>query len=159
MTMFGTRRKRIYAVLAATTIVAVGGGLAYAYWSSTGTGSGSASTGTGSSFVVASTDPTGGPLSPGGPSETVAFTVTNPSTGSQNLTSVVVSVANTTGTAWTAVTGCSALDYTVGTPVITYAQIASGAVANGTVTITMNNLPSNQDACKLVTVPLYIVAS
>jgi hypothetical protein len=159
MTMFGTRKKRILAGVAAATIVAIGGGLAYAYWSSTGTGTGTATTGTSSSFVVASSAAIGGPLSPGGPSESIAFTVTNPSTGTQNLTSVVVTVATSTGTAWTTVTGCSAADYTVGTPAITYGQIAPGAVASGTVTVTMNNLSTNQDGCKLAAVPLYIVAS
>jgi hypothetical protein len=30
---------------------------------------------------------------------------------------------------------------------------------SGTVTVSMNDLPSNQNACKGVTVPLYILAS
>ncbi len=161
MRMFATRKRRIVAAAATVAIVALGGGLAYAYWTSTGTGTGSATTGTSSNFVVASSAPTGGPLTPGGPSQSVAFTVTNPGTGSQNLSSVVVTVANANGSAWTAVVGCSSADYTVGTPVITggYGQIAALGVKSGTVTVTMNNLGTNQDACKSVTVPLYIVAS
>jgi len=158
MKKLSTRNKRI-SVAAVATLIAVGGGLAYAYWSSTGTGSGSATTGTSAGFTVASSAATGGPMTPGGPSETVAFTVTNPSTGSQLLSSVIVSVAGPTGAAWTTVPGCSYLDYTVGTPVITYGQIAAAGVASGTVTVTMNNLDSNQDACKLAVVPLYFVAS
>jgi hypothetical protein len=89
----------------------------------------------------------------------VAFTVTNPGTGSQNLSSVVVTVAEDDGTAWTAVAGCSSLDYTLGTPAVTYGQIAPAGVVSGTVSITMNNLGTNQDGCKLAAVPLYIVAS
>jgi hypothetical protein len=147
-------------VVATVATLVVGGGLAYAYWSSTGVGSGLASTGTSSTFVVASSPPTGLPLTPGGPTQNVAFTVTNPSSGTQTLSSVVITVANTDGTPWApVVTGCSALDYTLGTPAITYGPILSAGVANGSVTITMNNLLSNQDACKGVTVPLYIVAS
>ncbi|WP_424186964.1 hypothetical protein ACOBQX_03780 [Actinokineospora sp. G85] len=152
-------KKRVVVVGAVAGALVLGGGLAYAYWSSTGTGSGSATTGTSTAFVVTTAAATGGPLSPGGPSQTVPFTVTNPGTGSQNLTSVVVTVANADGTPWTAVAGCSAADYTVGTPAVTYGEIAPGGNAGGTVTITMNNLPSNQDGCKDAVVPLRVVAS
>ena len=146
-------------LVAAVTVVGVGGGLAYAYWTAGGSGTGSATTGTSAGFTIASTAPTGGPLTPGGLTETVAFTVTNPGPGVQHLSNVAVSVATATGAAWTAVPGCSSLDYTVGTAAITYADIASGASAAGTVTITMNNLATNQDACKNVSVPLYFLAS
>jgi hypothetical protein len=159
MKQLSRRNKRISVVLAALMVTALGAGLAYAYWTSTGTGTGSGTTGTSAGFTVASSGPTGGLLSPGGPSETVAFTVTNPGTGSQNLSSVVVTVASAGGAAWTAVAGCSSLDYTVGTPAITYGQVAPAGVTSGTVTVTMNNLGSNQDGCKLATVPLYFVAS
>jgi hypothetical protein len=159
MKKLSKKNKRITAVIAAATVIAVGGGVAYAYWSSTGTGSGSAITGTSTGFTVASSAATGDPLTPGGPTETVAFTVTNSGSGSQMLSSVAVTVAGPAGAAWTAVPGCSKLDYTVGTPVITYGQIAAAGVASGTVTVTMNNLDSNQDACKLAVVPLYFVAS
>lgn len=159
MKKLSKKNKRISAAIAVAAVIAVGGGVAYAYWSSTGTGSGTATTGTSTDFIVASTLATGAPMTPGGPSETVAFTVTNPSSGSQILSSVAVTVAGPTGAAWTTVPGCSYLDYTVGTPVITYGKIAAASVASGTVTVTMNNLDSNQDACKLAVVPLYIVAS
>jgi hypothetical protein len=152
-----TKKKIVAAVVVGA--VATGGGLAaYAYWSSTGTGTGSATTGTSTAFTIATSAATGGPLTPGGPTQTVAFTVTNPSTGSQMLNSVVVTVAKSDGTVWNSVTGCSAADYTVGTPAITYGQIAASGVVNGTVTVSMNNLSSNQDGCKNATVPLYLVA-
>ncbi len=159
MRQLSKRNKRISVVAAALMVTALGAGLAYAYWTSTGTGTGSVTTGTSANFTVASSAPTGGPLSPGGPSETVAFTVTNPGSGSQNLSSVVVTVAGAGGAAWTAVAGCSSLDYTVGTPTITYGAVAPAGVVSGTVTVTMNNLGSSQDGCKLATVPLYFVAS
>ncbi len=154
-----TKRTKLLTAAAAIVTIGVGSGLAYAYWSSTGTGVGSATTGTSTGFTVASTTATGGPLTPGGPSETVAFTVTNPSTGHQILSSVVVTVANSTGSPWTAVSGCSSADYTVGTPTVTYGDIAPSGVVSGTVSVTMNNLSSNQDGCKGATVPLYFVAS
>jgi hypothetical protein len=157
--MRSTVTRRTTVIVATATTLVVVGGLAYAYWSSTGVGSGSATTGTSTAFVVASSPPTGAALTPGGPTQSVAFSVTNPSSGSQTLANVAITVANADGTAWDAVPGCSALDYTVGVPAITYGQIAPAAAANGTVTIGMNNLGTNQDACQGVAVPLYIVAS
>lgn len=151
--------KKSVAVVAAAGIVLAGATVAFAYWTSSGSGTGSANTGTNSNFTVATTAATGLPLTPGGPTQTVAFSVTNPGTGSQNLSSVVVTVAASDGTAWSAVAGCSAADYTVGTPAFTPGQIAAGGVVNGTVTVTMKNLGSNQDGCKNATVPLYLVAS
>src|SRR5581483_8276343 len=106
MARLSRRNKRISAVVAVAIAAAVGG-VAYAYWTSTGSGTGSATTGTSANFTVASSAATGGPLTPGGPAETVAFSVTNPGTGTQTLSSVTVSVAGPTGTAWTAVPGCS----------------------------------------------------
>jgi hypothetical protein len=157
-TMSRKRRLAVTAVVTAILLVG-GGGAALAFWTSSGTGAGVASTGTSTAFTVASTAPTGGPLTPGGASETVAFTVTNPGTGSQKLSSIVASVATSTGTAWTVVTGCSALDYAVGTPTITYGEIAGGSTLSGTVVITMNDRSSSQDACKNVSVPIYFAAS
>jgi hypothetical protein len=159
MSILSTRKRRLTALVAAAAIVALGGGLAYAYWTGTGTGVGSATTGSSTNFTVTSVAPTGAALTPGGPAQTVGFTVTNTGTGSQNLASVVATVANANGSAWVAVPGCSAADYAVGTPAVTYGQIAGSGSVNGTVTVTMNNLGTNQDACKGVTAPLYFVAS
>jgi hypothetical protein len=153
-----TKHRPLLVALVVILIVAVGG-IAFAYWSSGGSGTGSAKTGTSTSFTVTSTPATSPELTPGGPSQSVAFNVANPSTGTQTLTSVVVTVANADGSAWTAVPGCSAADYLLGTPAVTYGTIAPGGSVSGTVPLSMNNLASNQDACKNVTVPLYFVAS
>ena len=152
-----TKKSKAIVATAAITVATVGG--AYAYWTTTGTTSGSATTGTSSAFVVTTDAATGGPLTPGGPTQTVAFHVQNNNSGVQRLSNVAVTVATSTGAAWTAVPGCSAADYTIGTPSFTAGDIASGATKDGTVTITMNNLSTNQDACKSVTVPLYVSAS
>jgi hypothetical protein len=153
------RTKKSKAVVVAAVITVATAGGAYAYWSSLGNGSGAATTGTSSALVVTTDAATGGPLTPGGPAQTVAFHVANANSGVQRLNTVTVTVATSTGAAWTAVSGCSAADYTVGTPTFTPGDIASGATKDGTVTITMNNLATNQDACKNVTVPLYVAAS
>ncbi|XAS66628.1 hypothetical protein V3C33_14175 [Micrococcaceae bacterium Sec5.7] len=150
------RKKRI--IITTAAMLALGGGAAFAYWSATGAATGAAGTGTSVPFTVTTAGATGDPLTPGGPTQTVGFTVKNPGSGSQNLSSVVVTVANSDGTQWTAAAGCSAADYTVGTPVVTTGQIAAGADVPGTVTITMKNLATNQDGCKGQSVPLYVAA-
>jgi hypothetical protein len=155
-TISKTAKIAVAGVSAATLAMS---GVAYAYWSTSGTGTGSAATGSSSAFVVTSDPATGDPLTPGGPSQTVAFHVNNPSAGHQYLSAVAITVAEAGGGTWDDVAGCSAADYTVGTPSFTGGDMAPGTTINGTVTITMNNLASNQDACEGATVPLYIAAS
>lgn len=151
------RTKRLIATGIVAFLVLGGGTAAFAYWSSVGHGAASSTTGASTPFTVSSSAATGVAMTPGGAANSVAFTVTNPSTGTQILSSVSAVVANQAdGSAWSAFAGCSALDYTVGTPVITYGQMAPGATVSGTVSITMNNLSSNQNGCESHTVPLYI---
>ena len=153
-----SKKAKIIIAGAAIAGLASAGG-AYAYWTTTGNGTGSATTGTSSAFAVTTTSPTGGPLTPGGPSESVGFNVANNNTGVQRLNTVVVTVANANGTAWNAVPGCSALDYTVSAATFAAGDIAPSGSTSGTVSISMNNLNANQDQCKGVTVPLYVAAS
>jgi hypothetical protein len=154
-------RKRRFTItaIAAAILLSGGGGVAFAYWTSSGSGAGVASTGTTSAFTVTTSAPTGGPLTPGGPAETVTFTVANPGTGSQKLSAVAVRVAASDGTAWTAITGCSALDYALGVPTIIYGEIAGSSSVSGTVTVAMLDLGSSQDSCKNASIPLYFAAS
>jgi len=159
MSRIRSRTKKIAIIAIAAALIVGGGGAAFAYWTSSGTGTGTATTGTSTALTVSSSAPTGGPLSPGGPSQSVAFAVANPGSGSQNLASVVVSVATSTGALWNAVPGCSAADYALGTPVIAYGPIAGGGSVSGTVSVTMNALASDQDACQGIVVPLYFIAN
>ncbi len=145
-------------VIGGAAVLLIGGGAAYAYWSSTGVGVSEVDTGSAPSFIVTSTPGTGGPLSPGGPVESVAFNVQNPSSGVLNLASVTAAVANADGSAWNS-GNCSAADFAVGTPSITYGQIAAGADVDGTVTVQMINRAQNQDDCQGLVVPIYFVAS
>ncbi|RFA07882.1 hypothetical protein B7R54_00625 [Subtercola boreus] len=157
------KKKRIVAIVTAAVLVLGGGGAAFAYWTSTGTGNGTTTTGTSVAFAVAQTTTAGGPLTPGGPQETVSFTVTNPGTGNQRLNAVAVTIENTDATAFSVTVGgnpaCTAADYTIGTITVPTGDIAPGALVTGTVAITMNNLGTNQDSCKLAVVPLHYVAS
>ncbi|MFI5428223.1 hypothetical protein [Aeromicrobium sp. UC242_57] len=91
--------------------------------------------------------------------QTVDFEVENPSDSAQTLTNVAVTVAKADGTPWTSVEGCSAADYTLGDADITYADMAAGATAEGTVSLQMVNAATDQDGCKNASVPLYFVAS
>ena len=150
---------KITAAVGGVALTVATAGAAYAYWTTSGTGTGSASTGTSSAFEVTTDAATGGPLTPGGPTQTVAFHVKNNNSGVQRLQAVAVTVATSTGGTWNSVAGCSAADYTVGTPSFTAGDVAAGATVDGTVTISMNNLGSNQDGCKNATVPLYVAAS
>lgn len=162
--MFHFTKKRAV-VLAVVGSLAVSAG-AYAYFTSTGTGTGTATVGTSSAFVIAANAPSGGPLTPGGPVDTVAYRVTNPSSGQQRLNRVRVSVANADGSEWTARSGCSAADFIIGEAAagITYedtehaGDISPGFVDN-TVTITMVNAARDQDGCKGAVPPLYLAAS
>lgn len=152
--------KKRATVVAMTAVLVLIGGLAFAYWTSSGEGTGEGTTGQGAEFTVAGGEATGTGLTPGGPNQTVPFTVTNTGTGTQNLSSVTVIVADENGDPWESdPTGCTAADYTLGTPVITYGQIVGGGTLGGTVTLTMNNRAADQDACKGLDVPLYFVAS
>jgi hypothetical protein len=153
-------RKKGATAVALTAVLVLIGGLAFAYWTSSGEGTGHGTTGGDTDFVVTSPGPTGLALTPGGPNQSIPFTVANPGTGTQDLTSVTVIVADENGDPWVSdPVGCTAADYTLGTPVITYDQIPGGGSISGTVTLTMNNLDSNQDACKGLDVPLYFAAS
>jgi hypothetical protein len=170
----------ILVLLAVVAAVAAVGG--YAYWTSTGTGTGSAAVGTSTVWQVTTLAYAGGPLTPGGGSgtyETVAYNVTNNSTGQQSLANVNVKVAQSDGSAWSAQANgakpaCTAADFQLsvdgGT---TWAAAGASAndtalagnrapgstTSNATITIRMVDNGANQDNCKSQTVPLYLSAS
>lgn len=153
---------------AAATAVIVGSAIgAFAFFTANGNGTGSATVGTSTSWVVTSTAVSGS-LTPGGPASTIQYYVTNPSSGHQGLAQVVISVANSDGSPWTSVSGCSASDFIIGTAThgaaYTDTQLAGdftpGQQQTASVTIQMwNNPTTSQDGCKLATVPLYLQAS
>jgi hypothetical protein len=160
-------RNRKLVALMATLVLGVTAVAGYAYFTSTGTGSGSASVGTSTTWAVNTSAATGGPLTPAGPTETIGYTVKNNSSGNQNLANVAISVANANGSTWTAVPGCSASDFSIGTAAAgaTFndtaqaANLAAGTTATGSVTIKMVETGLGQDGCKDATVPLYLSAT
>lgn len=161
-----TLKKKLAAAAAAATI-AGGAGVAFAYWTSSGTGTGSATAGDSSAWAVTTDAATGGPLTPGGPEQTVGIHVKNNSSGHQGLQSLTVKVANLDGTPWTLGGACDADDFTIGTAaagaehVITLppVDLAPGATHDDSVAVKMINKNVSQDACKNVTVPLHVTAA
>ena len=146
-----TGKRRVALVAAATGVVLVGAGTAYAYWTTTGSGTGSASAGTSVPVTVAQ-DSTIAGLYPDGPDVPIDFTITNPSAGSQFISSVTIAVTGTSSAS------CTAANFDVSQPTITAGNIAAGATSySGATTgaaIHMIDTGVNQDACKSVTVNL-----
>ena len=161
------KNKKVIALILGTAVAAILSVGAYAYFTSAGNGSGSASVGTSTTWAVTTLSATGGPLTPGGPTESITYQVKNNSSGSQSLANVAISVANANASAWTAVSGCSKSDFSIdgasaGTTVndtTQAANLAPGATATGSITLQMVDSGSNQDGCKGATVPLYLSAS
>jgi hypothetical protein len=161
------KNKKLIALILAVAVAAITAVGAVAYFSSTGTGSGSGSVGTSTAWSVTTLAATGGPLTPGGPTESITYKVKNNGSGYQNLAKVALSVANSDGSAWTSVVGCSKSDFSIDGAAAgaTYndtaqaADLAPGATATGTITLQMVDSGANQDGCKSATVPLYLSAS
>ena len=171
-----SKKGAMIALAAVATLVVAGG--AIAYFTSTGSGTGSATVGSSTAFTVGETGTaTGGPLYPdaavgGANIQTDPYTVTNPSKGSQNLTQVVISVANSDGSAWsvqgnTGKPACNASDFSVGAQPVgtawTDTALAGDFTASqsktGSVKVELIDNGANQDNCQGVTVPLYFSAS
>lgn len=157
MAKIAGRKKRI--IVTTAVLAALGGGAAVAYWSSLGTGDGSATAGSDTEFTITSTtNATNGALSPGGPTQTINFSVKNTGSGSQYLTAVTPTVADEDGVTWD--TGsCSAADFAFSEYTLTPGQVAAGATVSGSVKIQMINRNANQDGCKDATVPVHFAAN
>jgi hypothetical protein len=140
-------RKRT-AVIAAVAIVAVGGGIAYAAWSSTGSGSGSVGSTAELTSTISPVDGAGG-LYPG---RTVSFQVTinNPNAYPVKVTSISAgSSLQTSG-------GCVA--GTVTSPAVTDQNATILAGASGTYTLQATMSTNAADNCKSQTFELPLTA-
>ncbi len=124
----------------------------------------------------------GGPMYPGGAAgtyETETYTVNNPSAGAQKLNQVIISVANSNGSAWSsqangAKPACSKNDFELSLDGSTWASAGTSVTDTGIaadlgggassaqrmVYIRMRDNSLNQDNCQnLTNVPLYYSAS
>ncbi len=154
-----SRFKRSIVIVVAVVMGLAGAGVAFAYWTSSGTGDGTATTGTSEDFTIT---PAGavGELAPGGPDQTVAFTVENDGSKALYLSGVTVTIENTDGSAWVPAGDCLPADYDVTiTTAPPVGNILAGASVAGEATVTLDNTAINQDDCQGQVVPLHFVAA
>ena len=151
-------KRRIAVVGAIVAFIAVSASAAFAYFTSTGSGTGSASVGTASGgWAVTVKSDTTGTLLPGSGNEKIGYTITNSGKGAQAFSTVAATVnADSSGNVVDATTknpvvGCLASYFTADAGVTTPAagtSIAKNGTATGTVTVTMTDSGTNQDACE-----------
>ncbi|MEI7647389.1 MAG: hypothetical protein WCJ48_03745, partial [Actinomycetes bacterium] len=144
---FAKTKRGTLLVASLATALLVGGGVAFAYWTTTGSGNGSAAAGTSSAVVVTQTNTVTG-LYPGGSAQDINLNIANSNASAQYLAKVAVSVSGTD------TPGCTDKDFTV-TDATIGAEVPSGATnayagATTGATIKMKGTASNQDACKNV---------
>lgn len=156
---FGKKRTLALAVVAVLAVA----GAAIAYFSSTGSGTGSASVGSSSAFTVSVSAATGGPLLPGSGTQNLAYTVTNPSSGNQNLNGTTAAVAADSNgdikQGGTAVAGCKASWFTVTNHSPAAQNLNGGGSANGSVDVIMTDSGTNQDSCQAASPDITVSAS
>lgn len=155
------RRKRSIAALSVVAVLALAGG-AYAYFTSTGSNTGSVTVGSATPFTVTPGTATGSSLLPGSGTQSISYTVTNPSSGNQKLTTTTAQVASSglnVTSGGTAVPGCLASWFTVTNTPPAATDLAGGASTTGSLTVTMPDVNTNQNACQGVTPDITINAS
>jgi len=116
MSKFSRRAKIV--VAGAVVLTAVGGGVAFAFWSTSGAGTGTGSTSGGASSLTVAQTAAPTDLAPGVAAEAVSGTVTNGATNNAYVNTVTVSIASVTKASG-AVGTCDATDYVLTNPVIT----------------------------------------
>ena len=151
--MFGYRYRKM-AMFALVTLVAVLGGVAFAYWSTGGSGSGSANTGTAASVTVNQTvAPTG--LYPGG-AAALSGNFNNPNTGKVYITAVTALVTPFSVQADATKPACTQADFSITGTANVGAEIAAGVAVGSWSGLSLNMIDAvtNQDNCKNITVPI-----
>ena len=153
-------------VASSLALTALGGGVAFGFWSTTGSGSGTGSTSAGQVNLLSFTQDSLSPMFPGDSAQDLVVAVKNTSTENVYVGNVkaYLTVAGGAGT-------CAADDYqlngapapgTVATAVSlawTAADLAPNAEADATGTIQFNNKVTSQDGCKGATVTVHYLGS
>jgi hypothetical protein len=151
-------KKRLLTAIAAAAGLALAAG-AYAYFTSTGSGTGTATVGSSSAVTLHGT--LGGNLYPGA-SQTVTFTVDNPSPGSERVGTIsLTKVAADAGhsSCSTTISG-EKPDFTM--PAVTVNKTfgpGNGQAVTPTGSLTMNDTGANQDACQGATLTLTLASN
>ena len=155
-------KKKTKLAVGTATVVLVGGGVAFAYWTAGGSGSGSASTGTTVALTAVQTSTVTG-MRPGDSAQTLSGNFTNPNSGPAYVSTVTASIAGVAKAAGAPAGTCDASDYTLANATMTVnaevpAGNAQGAWSGATIQFN-NKAATNQDACKGATVTLsYTIA-
>jgi hypothetical protein len=154
------RRNRTKIAVLATALVVVAGGAAFAYWTSGGSGDGTAATGTTVGITVVQTS-TPTDLRPAGAPQSLNGTFLNTNSGPVYVGTVTASISSVVKAVGAPAGACTAADYTLANPVITYnAEVLEDDSSTWTgPTIAFNNSGSNQDGCKLATVNIHYLIS
>ncbi len=152
------KSKKILAGAAIIGLASAGG--AYAYWTNSGSGTGTATTGTNVALTVNQTSSISG-MYPGQAAQTLAGDFTNPNAGATWVTAVTATGYTIDATHVSA--GCTVAGghYTLGGTAPVGANVIPGANKGAWtgLTITMNNLGTNQDFCKGSTVTIAYASS
>lgn len=155
---FTKSRKR---TIASLTVVAVLGiaGAAIAYFTTTGSGTGTAGVGTSAALTITQTGAVSN-LSPGAAAQPVAYTITNSSSGGQNLGIVSATVASVTPVGSNT---CATSNFTTTPATTAVGTIAGGATFTSTTatqpTVQMTETGTNQNGCQGATVNLTLTAA
>jgi hypothetical protein len=145
------KSRRVLIGLGAIVSLALAGA-AIAYFTSTGSGTGTASVGNASNWTVNVATPSGGPLYPGAGSQTFQYTVTNAGSGHQQLNATATSVPGDANgdilTSGAPQAGCKAIWFTAANTPVAPTNLAGGASVTSSVTVTMQDSNTNQNACQ-----------
>ena len=156
-------RKKAKIAAGTATVMLVGGGVAFAYWTAGGAGTGSAATGTQSGALTVNQTSTISAMGPGVAAQTLSGNFDNPNAGPVYVGTVTVSIASVTKANSAPAGTCDASDYTLtGAAMSVDTEVPAGTAKGswGGATIAFNNKSNvNQDACKGATVNLAYTVS
>jgi hypothetical protein len=146
-----SKKSRITAAVAGVALVAVGGGAAYAYWTTTGSGNGTATNSAGGGTVALYATFNGG-LAPGNTVD-VAYTADNPTTSSTVVGPLAAEVTTSNPE------GCLPEWFHV-TAVTSNTNVAAGktGASVGTGKLSFDDATENQDACKGAVVTVNVTS-
>ena len=155
-------KKKSKLIVGTATVALVGGGVAFAYWTTGGSGTGSATTGTSVAITAVQTSTVSG-MRPGDSAQALAGTFNNPNSGPVYVATVTASIDSVVKDAGAAAGTCDASDYTLANATMTVGAEVPAGNAQGSwfgATIKFNNKAAvNQDACKGATVNLRYTIS
>ena len=156
--MFRITRNRLIAAVSAVVVLGLAVG-AYAFFTTGGSGTATATVGTSSAVTIKGT--VGGTLVPG-VSQTVTFTIDNPSAAAQRVNTITLAEVKPDAghsTCSTTITG-EKPDFSMPAVTVnkTYAQ-GNNQVVTPTGTVTMNDTGVSQDACQGATLTLKFTSN